>query len=149
VSEHLNYSTPSPEKNGTTIFLSLTLPTDNRFLKFFHRQTCWKIYEKAIVKYPITPQTRRYTTLWNVCAQESQLPKAEWSELPCNTLPVKTFAERILPNDVNNILFTGEKILTMTTQKNSQNDQLYAQPSTKKKDFVTKRLRTQLASSQW
>jgi len=36
----------------------------------------------------------------------------------------------------------------MTTQKNSQNDQLYAQPSTKKKDFVTKRLRTQLASSQ-
>jgi len=34
----------------------------------------------------------------------------------------------------------------MTTQKNSQNDQLYA---TKKKDFVTKRLRAQLASSQW
>ena len=52
---------------------------------------------------------------------------SEVIELPCKSLPFKTFAERILglANDDNNIFFTGEKIFTMTTQTNSQNDQLY------------------------
>jgi len=48
---------------------------------------------------------------------------------------------------MNIILFTDEKIVTVTTLKNPQNDRLYAHLSTKKKDVVTKRLRTQLALS--
>jgi len=44
-------------------------------------------------------------------------------------------------------LFTGEKIFTATTPKNPQNDRLYAHPSTKKKDVVTKRLCTQCVQS--
>jgi len=47
------------------------------------------------------------------------------------------------PSDVSTILFTDEKIFTATTQKNPQNDRLYAYPSTRKKDVVIKRLRTQ------
>jgi len=46
------------------------------------------------------------------------------------------------PNVVSIISFTDEKIFTVITPKNLQNDRLYAYPSTKKKD-VTKRLRTQ------
>jgi len=34
-------------------------------------------------------------------------------------------------------LFSDEKILTVITPKNPQNDRLYARPSTKKKDVVT------------
>jgi len=26
---------------------------------------------KTVIKHPTTPQTRRYTTLWNICAQKS------------------------------------------------------------------------------
>jgi len=36
------------------------------------------------------------------------------------------------------LLLIDEKIFTATTPKNVQNDQLYAYPSTKKKDVVTK-----------
>jgi len=43
--------------------------------------------------------------------------------------------------------FTDEKIFTVTTPKNSQNDRLYAHPSTKIKDVATKRLRIQLTFS--
>jgi len=39
---------------------------------------------KTVIKYLNTPQMRRYTTLWNVCAQKSQWPRAECSELPCH-----------------------------------------------------------------
>ena len=76
------------------------------------------------------------------------ITKAEWSKLPCKTVPFKTFAQNITEWRYRH-LFTGEKIFTMTTQKNSQNDRLYAHPSTKKTDVVTKRLRTQLTFSHW
>jgi len=47
-------------------------------------------------------------------------------------------------DDVSAILtFTNEKMFTLTTPKNPQNDRLYAYPSTKNKDIVTKPLRTQ------
>jgi len=44
-------------------------------------------------------------------------------------------------------LFTDEKMFTVTIQKNLQNDQLYAHPTTKKKDIITKCLYTQLSFS--
>jgi len=50
---------------------------------------------------------------------------------------LKTLAQNYSPNDVSIVLFTDEK--TFTTPKNPQNDQLYAYPSSKKKDVVTKR----------
>jgi len=40
-------------------------------------------------------------------------------------------------------LFTDDKIFTVTTTKNPQNDRLHAYASTKKKDVVTKYVRTQ------
>jgi len=42
------------------------------------------------------------------------------------------------------LLFNDDNIFTVATMKNSQNDRLYAHPSTKKKDVITKRLRTQI-----
>jgi len=46
-------------------------------------------------------------------------------------------------------LFTGKKMFAVTTQKSSHDNRLYTYPSTKKKDVVTKRLRTQFSFSQW
>jgi len=42
------------------------------------------------------------------------------------------------------VMFTDEKIFTVTTPKNPQNDRLYSYSATRKKDNVTKRLSTQL-----
>ena len=53
-----------------------------------------------------------------------------------NTHPVMTAS----------LLFTNEKIFAVTTPKNPQNDRLYDRPATKKKDVVTKRLRTQITA---
>jgi len=50
-----------------------------------------------MIKYLTTPQTRRYTTLWNVCAQKSSCLRAEWSKLPCKTQTLKTVAYNIHP----------------------------------------------------
>ena len=41
----------------------ITSSNTNRLLKFFHCYNLLKICNKAIVKYPTTPQTRHYTTL--------------------------------------------------------------------------------------
>jgi len=41
----------------------ITSSNTGRFLTFFHCYNLQKIYNKAIVKYPTTPQTRHYTTL--------------------------------------------------------------------------------------
>ena len=59
----------------------------------------------------------------------------------------KQLLRNIHPMLLASFLFTDEKIFTVTTPKNLRNDQLYAYPSTKKKDAVTKRLRTLLAFS--
>jgi len=53
------------------------------------------------------------------------------------------------PGHVTTILFTDGKIFTVTRLKNSQNDRLHVNPSTKKKDVATKRLHTQLMFSHW
>jgi len=50
-----------------------------------------------VIKYPTIPQTCRYTTLWNVYAQKSQWPTAEWSALPCKTQPLKTLVQKYSP----------------------------------------------------
>jgi len=59
-------------------------------------------------------------------------------------LPLQTVAEKYSPVDVSIILFTNEKILTVTTLKNLCNDGLYIYSSTKKNDIATKCLCTQL-----
>jgi len=46
--------------------------------------------------------------------------------------------------DVDIILFTDENTFTVNSPINTHYDRLYAHPSTKKKDVVTKRLHTQL-----
>jgi len=51
-------------------------------------------------------------------------------------------SQRYPPSGDSISLFTDENIITMATPKNTQNGQLYAHPSTKKKDVVTRRLRT-------
>ena len=59
-------------RKNATIFLPSTLPVANRFSKLFHRQTSQSIYSKVVIKYPTTPQTRRYTTLWNINVRKKQ-----------------------------------------------------------------------------
>jgi len=53
----------------------------------------------------------------------------------------KKLLKNIYPMILASFLITDEKTFTATTPKTPQNDQLYAYPSTKKKDVVTKRLR--------
>ena len=62
-----------------------------------------------------------------------------------------TVAQKHSPNNASIILFTNEKALQRPVDhtENTQNDRLYADSSTKKKDVVTKRLRTQLTFSHW
>jgi len=50
-------------------------------------------------------------------------------------------------SDVGIILFTDEYTFTVNSPTNAHYDRLYAHPSTKKKDVVTKRLHTQLTFS--
>jgi len=54
---------------------------------------------------------------------------------------------KIFTNDVGIILFSDKKIFTVITLTNPQNDRLYANSSTKKKDVATKRLRIQATFS--
>jgi len=68
-----------------------------------------------------------YDTLWNVCLQNRNAP--ELSEK--NSHAWLRHSKQSL-KCVSVILFTDEKIFTVTTPKNPQNDRLYAYPSTKK-----------------
>jgi len=52
---------------------------------------------KAVIKYLTTLQTRRYSTLWNVCTQKSQWQRVKWSELPCKTQSFKTVDQNMHP----------------------------------------------------
>jgi len=45
---------------------------------------------KLIIIYSTTPLTRRYTTLWNGCAQKSPCPTAKRSEPQRSIRPFKT-----------------------------------------------------------
>jgi len=53
---------------------SITSSNTDRFLKFFHYYNLHEICNKAIVKYPTTPQTRHYTTLWNIDVKTNVSP---------------------------------------------------------------------------
>jgi len=46
--------------------LGITSSDIDQFSKFFHFQNLLDICNKAIVKYPTTPQTHHYTTVWNI-----------------------------------------------------------------------------------
>ena len=46
---------------------------------------CWPIFKILSSADLALTQTRRYTTLWNVCSQKSACPWAEWSELGLST----------------------------------------------------------------
>ena len=46
--------------------LGITSSNNCRFSEFFHFRNLLEICNKAIVKYPTSPQTRHYTTLWNI-----------------------------------------------------------------------------------
>jgi len=53
----------------------ITSSNTDRFLKFFHCCNLQKICNKAVVKYPTTPQTRHYTTLWNIDVRKLACPE--------------------------------------------------------------------------
>jgi len=45
-------------------FIYITSSNTGRFSKFFQCRNLLKICNKTVTKFPTTPQTRRYTTLW-------------------------------------------------------------------------------------
>ena len=65
-SELVNNDLQVGPKIDTTSLYASTLPNINQFSKIFHCQNQEKICNNTITKDPITPQVRRYTTLWNV-----------------------------------------------------------------------------------
>jgi len=50
-------------KKGTNSILGITLSNTDRFSKFFQCRNLLEICDKTVIKFPTTPQTRRYTTL--------------------------------------------------------------------------------------
>jgi len=50
-------------KKGTNSILGITSSNTGRFTKFFKCHNLLEICNKTIIKFPTTPQTRRYTTL--------------------------------------------------------------------------------------
>jgi len=74
-SKHNNHNryTPCPGKKSLQCFRHNFVNT-GRFSKFFHFQNLLEICNKAIVKYPTSPQTRHYTTLWNIDVRKLAFP---------------------------------------------------------------------------
>jgi len=68
-----------------------------------------KFMATNLIKYPTTPQTHHWTSLWNVCAQKSLCPRDEWSELPHKTQPFKIVAQKYSSNDVGIICVHRQK----------------------------------------
>jgi len=110
------FDTACPKKEVPLYFpLSLVhILTD--FLNSFTDRLSSK-FMAQIMKDPSIPQTRRYTNLWNVSVQKSQWPRAEWSELSCQTQPFQTVAQKYSHSDISIISFTGEKILQWPYRK--------------------------------
>jgi len=52
-------------KKGTNSILGITSSNTDRFSQFFHFYNILEICHKAVIKYPIAPKMRHYTTLWN------------------------------------------------------------------------------------
>ena len=61
--EETRQYTPCPEKKGTNSILDITSSNTGRFSKFFQCHNLLEICNKTVIKFPTTPQTRRYTTL--------------------------------------------------------------------------------------
>ena len=75
--------TPCPEKKGTNSNLGITSSNTDRFSKIFHFYNLLEICNKTVIKYPIAPITRHYTTLWNIAVRKLACPErcgslAEW-----------------------------------------------------------------------
>jgi len=83
-------------KKVVILLLPLTLPDTNWFSNFFHGRLSSKFLD-----YHTVLHMRRYDTLWNVCAQKSPWPTAEWSELLCKTQTFETLAEKCSSRDVS------------------------------------------------
>jgi len=85
---------------------------------------------------------RRYTLPCEIFVLETQRPRTVWKEPPYRLriyrLSHSKQLLKIFTNDVSTILFTDEKIFTLTTPKNTQNDRLYAHSSIKKKQVMKK-----------
>jgi len=137
------------KKNGTTLFLAVTLPNANRFSKFFTNRLGNKFHEKRQLNIP--SHLNRFATLpcEMYVLKNCNYPKLREANFHARLCHLKQLLKNIYWMMLASFLFTGKKIFTVTTLKNMQNDRLYAHPSTKKKDVVTKRLRTQLAFSHW
>ena len=56
---------PGWPKKVSHKFLSISLSSIARFSKLFHWCILWKICNKVVTKYTITPQLHHYTTLLN------------------------------------------------------------------------------------
>ena len=54
--------TPCPEKKRTNSILDITSSNTGRFSKFFQCRNLLEICNNTVIKFPTTPQTRRYTT---------------------------------------------------------------------------------------
>jgi len=61
-----NYDIQGEPKKVILGSLHITSSNTGRFSKFFHCHILQEICNKAIIKYPTSPQTCRYTTLWNI-----------------------------------------------------------------------------------
>jgi len=69
--------TPWSNKKQDTKLLSITLPNNDRFSKFFHCYTQQEICNKDIITDPATSSWRRYTTLRNISLQKLHRLKAQ------------------------------------------------------------------------
>ena len=66
-------STLCPEKKGTNSIWGITSSNTDRFSKCFHFYNLLEICNKAVIKYPIAPKMRHYTTLWNIDVRKLSL----------------------------------------------------------------------------
>ena len=62
-----------PEKKGTNSILGIHVTSSNtfRFSKFFQCHNQLEMCNKMVIKFPTTPQTRRYTTLRKLMSEKS------------------------------------------------------------------------------
>jgi len=67
-------TTPCPDKKRVYSILGITSSNTGRFSKFFHFRNLFEICNKAVAKYPTSPQTHHYTTLWNIDVRKLACP---------------------------------------------------------------------------
>jgi len=114
--------TPCLEK-GATIFLPLTLPN----AEFFHRQTCQWICSKAIITYAWSNHSSNVSLHYLAkCLCSKMAVLQSWVERTAmQNSTIWNSCWNIFTRDVSTILLTDEKRITVVTQKNLKNHQLY------------------------